>query len=397
MLAIFIFFFSSINSHAQTVELPTLDYGKDGVVVKHAPSHFVMKTRFRIQTRATYEDYDSDGATEDLTDFQVRRMRLRFDGTALDPRFLYKIQLSFTRGDMDFDNTSYPNILRDAAVGWKLFNEDSFKSTLWFGQTKLPGNRQRVISSANQELVDRSLLNATFNIDRDMGVQWYNQIGESRPLWIKVALSNGEGRANNNKNTGLSYTGRVEWLPLGAFTDEGDYYEGDLAREQTVKISLGVSYNVNRKTNRVGGQIGKTFASGVTTDMETLLADFLLKYNGWAWSAEYANRTTDNPFILIGATPDAVFKGSGYHTQLSYLFSNNWSPIVRYTQVIPNHDILNFENEKTQYTVGVTKYLNQHKIKIMGDVTYEDEKERTTTANANLQNWMARVQLEFGI
>ncbi|MBY0385578.1 OprO/OprP family phosphate-selective porin, partial [bacterium] len=208
LLAAFIF---SFVTQAQTLDLPSLNYGKDGVVVKHDPSNFVMKTRFRIQSRATYEDYDSKSSNEDVTDFQVRRMRLRFDGTALDPRFLYKIQLSFTRGDMDYNNTSYPNILRDAVVGWKLTDH----STFWFGQSKLPGNRQRVVSSGNVELVDRSLVNAIFNIDRDMGLQWYNQFGDEAPVWLKLAVSNGEGRANNNVNKGLSYTARLEWLPLG--------------------------------------------------------------------------------------------------------------------------------------------------------------------------------------
>ena len=42
---------------------------------------------------------------------------------------------------------------------------------LWVGQTKLPGNRERVISSANLQQVDRSLLNSRFNIDRDFGFQ----------------------------------------------------------------------------------------------------------------------------------------------------------------------------------------------------------------------------------
>ncbi len=393
----FILILVSARARSEALVLPTMDYGSEGFVVKHEPSHFTMATRFRIQTRATYEDYDTESTTQDVTDLQVRRMRLRFDGSALDPRFIYKIQLSFTRGDMDYDNTDYPNVLRDAAVGWKLFDEDSFKSTLWFGQTKLPGNRQRVVSSGDQELVDRSLLNATFNIDRDMGVQWYNKLGEARPFWLKFAMSNGEGRANNNSNTGLAYTARAEWLPLGAFTDGGDYFEGDLARERSAKLSLGVSYQSNRKTNRVGGQTGKTFVPGVTTDIETLLADFLLKYNGWAFSAEYANRQTDNPLITLSSGPDAVFKGSGYNAQLSYVFTKKWSPVVRYTHVRPHDAILNFENEKTQYTLGLTKYLNHHKIKIMGDITFEDEKERTSTASANMNNWIARLQLEFGI
>ena len=36
---------------------------------------------------------------------------------------------------------------------------------------KLPGNVERVVSSANLQLIDRSLLNSRFNIDRDLGIQ----------------------------------------------------------------------------------------------------------------------------------------------------------------------------------------------------------------------------------
>lgn len=372
--------------------LPEASFGEDGMVFKYDPSSFVMKTRFRIQTRATYEDIDSQNTSkEDVVDFNVRRMRLRFDGTALDPRFLYKIQLSFTRGDMDFDNTEYPNILRDAVLGWAFTK----KSILWIGQTKIPGNRQRVVSSSNQELVDRSLVNATFNIDRDMGLQWHHQFFEEQPFWLKVAITNGEGRANNNRNTGLSYTGRMEWLPLGAFTNGGDYFEGDLARETDLKISIGASYNTNQKTNRLGGQIGKTFDSGITRNMQTLLTDLLFKWNGWAWSTEFAQRWAKDPFVTIDGSADAIFKGVGYTTQLSYIFHNNWAPVVRYTQVTPDDEILNLENQVTQYTLGLTKYLDKHKIKVLGDVTLEDEENSLTLLNR--QNWIARIQLEFGI
>ncbi len=372
--------------------LPEASFGEDGMVFKHEPSSFQMKTRFRIQTRATYEDFDSKNTNkEDIVDFTVRRMRLRFDGTALDPRFLYKIQLSFTRGDLDFDNTEYPNVLRDAVLGWA-FTE---KSTLWVGQTKLPGNRQRVVSSSNQELVDRSLINATFNIDRDMGIQLHQQFFDSTPVWLKLAVSNGEGRSNNNKNTGLSYTSRLEWLPLGAFTDGGDYFEGDLSREKQAKLSLGVVYNSNQKTNRVGGQIGKTIDNDETRDMETLMADFLLKYNGWAWSAEFARRWADNPLVTVDTAPDTLFKGSGYTTQLSYIFPNQWTPILRYSHLTPNNQILALKNEITQYTIGATKYLDHHKIKILGDITMEDE--NNSLNNMDRQNWIVRLQIEFGI
>jgi hypothetical protein len=39
-----------------------------------------------------------------------------------------------------------------------------------FGQTKLPGNNQRVVSSGSLEFTDRTINNSRFNIDRDFGL-----------------------------------------------------------------------------------------------------------------------------------------------------------------------------------------------------------------------------------
>ena len=60
-----------------------------------------------------------------------------------------------------------PRIILDASVRWK------FNQNLWiqFGQAKLPGNIERIISSSKLALVDRSILNSKFNIDRDFGLQ----------------------------------------------------------------------------------------------------------------------------------------------------------------------------------------------------------------------------------
>lgn len=383
-------------AYASNSPIPNLGFGDNGVIIKHDPSDFEMAIRFRTQFRFTYEDSDSAKSKEDLVDFNVRRFRLRFDGTTFDERFLYKLQLSFTRGDLDYDTIGYPNILRDAVVGWKLTN----KSTLWFGQTKLPGNRQRVASSGSQELVDRSLLNLTFNIDRDLGLQWYNQIGDKAPLWIKLAISNGEGRSRNNTNKFLAYTSRVEWLPLGSFKDGGDYFEGDLSYETTPKISLGAVYSYNAGTNRLGGQTGSLIDDGagtlITRNIQTMFADFLFKYRGLAFSAEYAKRDANNPIVPISATENgAIYKGQGISAQISYVFPNKLSPILRYTRLFPDDEILSEVNAKTQYTIGLTKYLNQHKLKLMGDLTWEQE--RNSLSGISFDNTLFRLQIEYGI
>lgn len=364
------------------------DIFEKGMTYKHEASDFEMNFRFRVQNRITYEDLDEDGTKSDTIDFAVRRMRMRFEGHVMDKRLLYRLQLAFTRGDMDWDNNNYPNILRDAAVGWRVTDH----ATFWFGQSKLPGNRQRVTSSSAQEFVDRSLLNATFNIDRDIGLQYWQQLGDERPLWVKLAVSNGEGRGVANKGLSIAYTSRVEWLPLGKFKDNGDYFESDLLFETSPKFSIGAVYNYNKNTSRLGGQIGPFMENDEVRSLTTVLADMLLKYQGWAWSTEYAYRDADNPVINAN---QSVYAGQGFSTQLSHVFSNYWAPGVRWTRLWAQDEILVVENDRTQYTLGMTRYLKKHKIKFQGDVTYEQVDNALKIQER--ENWIYRLQLEIGI
>ena len=366
---------------------PIKSYFDDGYFVEHAGTNTILKFRFRMQNRFTYETEDTEKLSPEIVDFTVRRMRLRFEGTVLDKRLLYRIQLSFTRGDMDFDRTQYPNIMRDAVVGWKL----SDVTTLWYGQTKLPGNRQRVISSGAQQFVDRSLLNATFNIDRDLGFQAHHRIGETAPVWIKGAISNGDGRATENKNDGLAYTARAEWLPMGEFKDGGDYFEGDLARETTPKVTIGAVYSVNKKTTRPGGQLGTQFPAGTVRDMETWFGDFLLKYRGFSWASEYAHRWSNDP--IAGA--QTIFKGKGFNTQMGYIFDNNIEPSVRYTKLRADDEIKAIESDREQYTLALSKYFKKHTVKVQSDISYDQRLKRSVTSYDN--SWTYRLQLEIGI
>src|SRR5690606_37747261 len=113
---------------------------------------------------------------------------------------------------------------------------------LWFGQTKLPGNIERVISSQLLHLVDRSNLNARFNIDRDAGFQLRYEVDKVRLI---SCISGGEVRNITEENSGgFDYTLRGEWLPFGPF--EGDEYSGaDLEREPQPKLFLGLTYDYN--------------------------------------------------------------------------------------------------------------------------------------------------------
>ena len=222
------------NNDIKLSALPYYSYGK-GLGITSPDSIFQLNIRFRMQSRATYlQQEDEDGAV----DAQIRRLRLRFDGYVGDPRFLYAIQLSFAPGDVGQAHEGENiNIIRDAVI----FYRPNKHWNIGFGQTKLPGNRQRVNSSGALQLTDRTINNARFTIDRDFGLQVHN-LNEYKDKFsynFKGAVSMGEGRnSTEDPDNGLAYTGKVELFPLGAFTKDGTYFECDLMRESTPKVML---------------------------------------------------------------------------------------------------------------------------------------------------------------
>lgn len=360
----------------------------DGLKFESQNGQFMLRMAFRIQSRISLEDYDTDSSSPDIVEMQIRRARLRFNGYLLGPQLKYSIQLSFSRGDQDWDNVPYPNILRDANVTWEWFEGQR----LIFGLRKLPGNRQRVISSGSLEFVDRALTNATFNLDRDAGIQSWHMLNKERPLWIKLAFTGGEGRNQRSPNTGVSTTARVEWLPLGNFKDEGDYFEGDLAYETESRLSFGATYNINRRTSRTGGQIGPIFNGGAARNIETWIVDGLWKRQGWSVASEAFLRRARDPIVNAS---QFIYAGRGFNLQTSYVFPSRWSPAIRWSRVTPEARYESSLDERTQTTLALTRYIVDHDIKVQADMTTERVAARGL--NPSQDNLFFRIQLELGI
>lgn len=377
--------------------IPYFTFGK-GVGITAPDSLFKLNIRFRMQNRIGLETYS--GTDLGIRDIEavVRRLRLRFDGFMITPRLTYVIQLSFAPGDVGgVEQGKAPNIIRDAMI----FYEVTPRWTIGMGQTKLPGNRQRVNSSGDLQLVDRSIVNATFNVDRDFGIQtFYNgDFGGRLAYVLRGAISSGEGRNSVLPGNGLAYTGRFELLPFGKFEGGGDYFEGDLMREERVKLSLAGTYSYNHQARRSGGQLGKELFEN--RDITNYMFDMLWKYRGWAWASEFLHRSADSPitygdFDDSGKRPFAyVYNGHGINSQLSYIFPSNYELVGRYSQVRPQGEVKTIEDYVQQYTVGVTKYIRGHRLKLQTDLTYETRKNLDT--NAFGDNWQLRMQVELGI
>lgn len=343
-------------------------FGK-GINFTAPDSSMSMKLSARFQTLFTAERPLIKNAYTDKS-MMIRRFRLKFDGFAFSPRLTYKMELGLSNrdnGSINSQSSNAANIILDAVLKY-----DIFKNTeIWFGQTKLPGNRERVISSQALQFVDRSLVNAFYNLDRDIGGQLHHQfkIGQV-VIKDKYAVSLGQGRNITMKDTsGLSYTGRLEILPFGEFTNKGDYFDADLAREKTPKLSLGAGYSYNNHAIRKNGELGSFMKEA--RNLKTFFADVMFKYSGWSLTSEYMDKQAEGTPIL---TDNSNFfqTGNGWNIQSGYLFKNNFEVAARYTVINPSTELKFSSRDFTmkEYTLGVSKYIVGHNLKIQSDVSY---------------------------
>ncbi|NTW25514.1 MAG: porin [Lentimicrobium sp.] len=384
----------SANLYSQTeVDERAMISFRKGLGFNAPDSTFGLNIRLRMQNRLLF-NFDDDFNIEHI-EARVSRLRLRFDGYILTTKLTYYIQLSFSRGDQDWDNTHVPNVVRDAMIYYH-FNP---KFYVGFGQGKLPGNRERIISSGQQQFYDRSNVNANYTLDRDFGIFAYysDKIGGLH-YNLKSAVSTGDGRNQLLTDNGLMYTGRIELMPLGRFKKDGDFSEGDLEFETTPKISLAAGYSFNQKARRTRGTLGSDLYE--SRDLQALFADIILKYQGWALYTEFINRNTNNSAYTYNAADSSqsayVVTGRGINTQLSYCFRNYWEIAARYSVVEPDMEIRQNAMLDSYYLLGVNKYIRKHLTKLQGSIGYRTQESYTPTAMGK-NNFLLVFQVELGI
>ena len=366
-------------SHVQSQEISDTTFGKGLINFVAKDSTFSVKfaPRFQVRSMSSW-DHDGTQYRSPEHNFIVRRSRLKFDGFAYSPKLKYKLELGLSNRDIsganDF-NRNTPRYILDAVIMW----EFSKNWELWAGQTKLPGNVERVVSSANLQLIDRSLLNSRFNIDRDLGVQIRHKsnLGGGFLMREKFAISQGEGRNVTEGNEGgLQYTARLEFLPFGAFKSKGDYSQSDLKREKISKLMVGFTYNFNENAVRERGFAGDYMIRADETIFETnqttIFVDAMYKNNGFSFMGEYAKRTADTVIATEadGVTPtgDVVLTGNALNLQAGYLFKNNYEIAGRFTTL--DYESITETLPSKQYTFGFNKFLVGHKLKVQSDISY---------------------------
>ncbi|MEW5851588.1 MAG: porin [Myxococcota bacterium] len=337
-----------------------------GLEIRSKDKRFSLITRVRGQFLYTLEKEAGELPEHGL---QLRRARLVFAGNMFDPHVKYKVELALSPGDMAVQD-GIPR--RTPILDWYMDFDWLRELALRVGQYKVPYNRQRVVSSGDLQLVDRSIANSEFNLDRDIGldVRSTDFLGLGR-LRYYAGIYIGEGRdAFRVGDLGLMYLARVEVLPLGGFSD---YVEGDFERTGP-RVSLGAAYAFLDEAKGNRGILGSRPRDGGTTDYHNGTADLVFKLYGLSLTSEifarYGVRNPGNAEDEDGNPVPADKPRNGYGVFLQGGYMLPWLPVevaARYSQVRPNDPARSSLAQSEELGGGLSFYPGHHSLKVQAD------------------------------
>lgn len=325
--------------------------------------HAALRAQFR---------YCLDGpfAGQDLQNtLTIHRARMVFAGSAFGEHNRFKVELAFSPRDLGLRDG---RLTRSPLLSWFVEFDYLRDLTLRVGQYKVPFSRQRVTSSGRLQLVDRSLANGEFNLDRDIGADLRsNDLFGLGFIRYALYLGVGEGRDGwRQVDNGPMLIARLELYPLGLYKDLD---EVDHSRSARPRMAIGASYAHVRKAKGNRGILGDAPADGGTTNTHHLLADLAFLWRGLAVHGEFHWRQgSRDPGGALDENGqpipvEAPRDGYGFFVQAGYLFGGvPIEPSARYSRVRPLGDDSSLP-PRDELGVGFSWYVYRHRLKLQAD------------------------------
>ncbi|MEQ8276537.1 MAG: porin [Deltaproteobacteria bacterium] len=340
-----------------------------GAIARSADGQFALAIRIRGQMRHTARAPSSGAARQA---FEIRRARIVLAGHLFGPESRFKLELGLSPADLGVvDNLSADpdeRATRRTPLLDLYFELRHLRDlTVRIGQYKLPSNRQRVISSGNLQLVDRSIVNPEFTLDRDLAIDLRSRDLFGLDLfryYLGVAIARGRD-SRGFDDFGMMYFGRVEVLPFGHFAD---YSEVDFARTEKLRASFGAAYAFIDNSIGLRRPSDPAPAEGGTTDNHVVVADTIVKYAGLTLQSELGWRRGRRNVITNNQDVTPARNGWGTMVQLGYLFGAHPIEVAaRYGRVRGASGETSLE-DRNELGGGLSWYFYEHPFKLQADV-----------------------------
>lgn len=338
----------------------------EGVGVESADGKFGMNLRARAQVRGTVVAHEEEGH-DPSADFQIRRMRVSLDAHAYRDLVTMRVQLAVATPDLD---PVAPSVLRDAFITFSPMRDLRFR----VGQMKVPYGRQRVVSSGNLQMVDRSIVTGELNLDRDVGMTMFSEdLGGLGGLFgYTVGVFGGDGRNRTSGGHGLLYAARLAIRPVGGERRD-DLDEPDFVRSKP-RLQLGISGAFNHQTDRVRSTVGERFETGPWADYVHAGADTSFKYRGLSITGEWFLRQAleeRHSAEHDGETlTDVARSGYGAFLQAGQFLGDHLEVSGRLGLLQRIGDAESHFKSERELGGGVSYYVKKHALKVQADTFY---------------------------
>ncbi|PZX51927.1 porin [Algoriphagus chordae] len=361
------------STSAQEVDSTKTDTKKKETFLNHTSNGFILKTEdgkyemqiaARLQLRfAVPDDQDpitfADFLNQDQRVFKINRARLKIGGHAYQPWLKYYFEYELSR-----------SILLDYRVMIEKWPWMKFKA----GQWKIEYTRERFISSGNQQMVDRSILNRKFTVDRQQGVEVYGNLDgggiANFNYWVAILTGMGRGTTQNDDSK-MMYFGRFQWNFLGR---EVPFSGGDLNISQKPAGIIAVAAVTNTspytRFSTAGG--GNLIGFEGTNDSQYTVNQFQIEtafiYKGFSWASEFHRKNIYDNFDEIETDLGGFYVSAGYlaHQALEF-WPEPLEIALRYAVVNPD---LNFSsNKQREAAVAFNWFFAGHKNKLTTELT----------------------------
>ena len=375
-------------------------------------SPFLLRINGWGQVRHTM--LESDGENADVNQFQLKRARLVFSGSAFTPDFAYFVQLDGRSSSGD--DMRLLDYLLTYDVGHHAWGLE--EGTLGFkaGKYKIPFTMARYLSGREFEFTDRSVSSMYFDVNRSLAWGLFGQDNESKIPWDwEVAIFNGlvtggaETGSSGSLDDNFAYSARVFAYPTG------EWGEGELADfewHDTVATRLGAGY-ANSTINSSGEDefdsvrvvdSGETLSSLLAPLPDTVeeynvslfSLDYSCKWRGLSLTYEYYFRNIND--FEGAAIPDLFDHGFWFQIG-KFIVPEKLQLLTRWSRVEGNSGTLGQENQSAEEIAGgFTWYFRGQHAKLTFDATYLDGAP-INSASLDISpgdiGWLFRSQIQF--
>lgn len=373
-----------------STKLMNVSYGSKGIQLETRDNKFLFQLQSRLQFRfatpydqdpLTYDDFNQDNQTA----FKINRARLKVGGHAFEPWLKYYWEYELSQSNLlDF---------RIMIEKWEWM---SFK----IGQWKTEFTRERFISSGEQQMVERSILNRPFTTDRQQGVEIYGHLkGKGIAdfnYWVAALTGTGRGNTKNDDQN-LMYFGRAQWNFLGRTLD---FEGGDLEFHEKPTAIIALAGVTNRSPYTRFSQAGGGSLEGFEEEkpgqyrVNQYNIESAFMYRGFSWQSEWHHKN-----IIDRVNNNQLTRLRGYYAQAGYFFHTIWPWVPKHLEMAGRHAVYrpdkNFkDNLQRESTVAFNYFFKGHKNKLTGEVSYFDFQDSSLQYTGG---WRFRVQWDISL